>query len=36
MIARLFDTGFACDGTLYTYVDNMLDRQKTDENVPNL
>ena len=23
-IAELFDTGFACDGTLQTYVDNVL------------
>ena len=24
MITKLFDTGFACDGTLYTYVDDVL------------
>ena len=24
MITKLFYTGFACDGTMYTYVDNVL------------
>ena len=24
IIANLFDTGLACDGTMYTYVDNIL------------
>ena len=23
-IAKFFDTGFSCDGNLYTYVDNVL------------
>ena len=24
MITKFFDTGFACDGNLYTYVDNFM------------
>ena len=24
MITKLFDTGFVCDGTLYTYIDDVL------------
>ena len=24
IIAKVFDTGCACDGTLYTYIDNVL------------
>ena len=24
IIANLFDTGFACDGNLYTYIDSVL------------
>ena len=29
-IAKLFDTGFTCDGFLYTYVYNVLDGHNTD------
>ena len=32
-ISELFDTGFACHGTPYTYVDNVVDGHKIDHYV---
>ena len=36
MIAKLFDTGCACDGTMYTYMDNIINGHNKDQFVPYL
>ena len=33
MIAKLFDTEFSCDETMYTYKDNILDGLKIDKTI---
>ena len=35
MIAKLFDIGFACNGTLYTHVENVSYRHKKHQLIQN-